>query len=270
MSDSACDFPKEYLVIYQDGELCGAPLEITEAHLRACRSCRQWLADMAEVDRLLGEAIPIRDAPSGRAALKERIEHLPPPLPPRSEPFQRGRALIVGLLLLVILAGSLGWGDAVVEGGSSFTRWWRQESADSGVVPSGHADPTAVMAPAGIPAAPELPFDLALVATGRDEDGFIERFYRNPDGLAISVSHDRRGTSWLTPSDDAQRRHIIGINGRDVVVTYGRTPREVTAMSWAAGEALVLVFVLEQPPGGFTPDQAVELAMALMTADSGS
>lgn len=253
------------LIAYQDDDLNEDRRAEIDAHLLDCYECRERLWTSEEIGRILRAHIQPIDDPAGREALKRRLAEMPlsqsPPTPPR-----RWRSLTATTLaLLAIVAVGLGWSTGVVESGSSFTRWWRDERSSAQVVPSDREVTTPVSASTVRVGATDLPLGLFQVEGGRTSETSVERFYRNVDGLAIRVAIDEND-AWVTPSDDSEDRKIVGIDGRDVLVVYGASHEELMGLFWVDGDALYSVFVLEQSSEGFRIEDAEVLIPALAGA----
>lgn len=256
----------EDLVAYQDGALPPARLAEIDAHLRDCYDCRQWLRESDEIGRMLRAHIPLVDDPEGLARLKERLRNQPQPAPTATIPrwTMPYRLLAASLTILVILGASLIWSDTL-EGGSSFTRFWREDDTPNRVVPSDRVQQTPATAPDEVIAPPSLPFGLALTEGSTiDADGFGERFYRNTGGLAIRIAVDPPGSGWLSPSDGDDRQEIVVFNGRDVIVQYGASRDEVLTIFWIDNDSLHTLSVLEQPLEALSLNDALAIVAALL------
>lgn len=256
----------EELVAFQDGDLTPERLAEIDAHLRGCYDCRQWLRESEDIGRMLRAHIPIVDDPVGVARLKERLRDQPQPVPTRGAPRWTTpyRFLAACIAVVIILGSSLIWsGD--LEGGSSFTRWWRDDDSSSRVVPSGRIEQTPASAPDEVIDPPSLPFNLALTEGGAvDTDGYGEWFYRNDEGLAIRVAVDPPGSGWLPVSGDDDRQEILGFAGHDLAVMYGRDHANVLTVFWIEEESLHTISVLEQPSDGLSREEALSIVAVLM------
>lgn len=260
-----CGFPRARLIAYRDGTLRGARLEITEAHVAACAMCRDFLHELDLVDRMLRTATPFVDDPEARAAIKARIAEMPAPRadPPRRSPFTRGQLTLVVAALLGLLVISVTVPGAI-EGGSSFTRFFSRERGQQRVYPEGYGSGTPIILPTVTSGVATLP--LGLVPTGPvsvDETSTRQGF-RNPDGLAVSVTADRSGTTVLFPPRDNSRQRIVAVDGREVLVGLYSEDDWIIDLMWIDGETVYDVLILEQPPGGLRLPQALELARAVM------
>lgn len=255
----------EELVAYQDGALPSARLAEIDAHLRGCYECRQWLRDSDEIGRLLRTHVPIVDDPVGLARLKERLGEQPQSVPTHAvlrwtTPY---RLLAASLAVLVVLGSSLIWTDEL-QGGSTFTRWLRDDDTPNRVVPSDKIQQTPATAPDEVVEPPSLPFDLALTtSSAMDAVGIGERFYRNEAGLAIRVATDPPGEGWLSVSDGDDRQEVIVFNGQDVIIQYGASRDEVMTVFWVSDDRLHTLIVL-QPPSGLSRDDALTIVAALI------
>jgi hypothetical protein len=49
----SCAFSQEWLALYVEGDLCGAPKDLTEVHLARCRDCAQFLGQLHDRQSLL-------------------------------------------------------------------------------------------------------------------------------------------------------------------------------------------------------------------------
>jgi len=65
--------PAGVLLAYRDGELVGAPLAEVADHVRACPACRDRLADMARVARILREGASLHDDPARQGRVKAAV-----------------------------------------------------------------------------------------------------------------------------------------------------------------------------------------------------
>lgn len=259
---ATCQFPRERLVAYRDGDLRAARLEIVQAHLAACEECRRWLGELEGVEQLLRDATPRHDDPAARARVRTGIEHLPPPRQRRASVIARGRVFALAMLVVVAVLGVGVWRDPLVEGGSSFTRWLH--STNSVRQPSGGVR---VEAPASASPIAQLPFGLALAPGGSDDGQLRTRYLRATDGLALKLVIDRSGGGVITLPDDPEHSQIVGVAGRDVLVLFGQTRDDVAALFWTDGAVRYQTFVVNAPPGGFRLDAALRVAAALMAVD---
>jgi hypothetical protein len=259
---ATCQFPRERLVAYRDGDLRAARLEIVQAHLAACEECRRWLGELDGVEQLLRDATPRHDDPAARARVRTGIEHLPPPRQRRASAIARGRVFALATLALAALLGLSFWREPLVDGGSSFTHWLR--STNSVRQPSGGAR---VEAPASASPIARLPFDLELDLPGTDEGRYSAWNLHNADGLILQLEIDRTGSGFITLPDDPEHSQIVGVAGRDVLVLFGQTRDDVTALYWTDGAVRYQTFVVNAPPGGFRLDAALRVAAALMAVD---
>jgi hypothetical protein len=255
----------EELVAYQDGALSPARLAEIDAHLCGCYDCRQWLRESDEIGRMLRAHVPLVDDPEGLARLKERLRNQPPPARTSSVPrlTMPYRLLAASLAVLVIVGSSLIWSDEL-EGGSSFTRWWRDDDTPNRVVQADRVQQTPATAPETVIAPPGLPFGLALTegsTTNAASSG--EWFYRNTEGLAVRVTVDPPGDGWLSPSD-GHSQQIMTFNGRELMVIYGHNQDTVLTIVWTEDESLHTISVVEQPLGGLPLDDALTIVTALM------
>ncbi len=108
-----CDLPGEDLLACADGELRGARRELVEAALAAEPVCRRRLVSFQETGRLLRDGSPLVDDPTGRAAIRARLERIAgqPSSTIQLRPTVAAGALPLLLLLAVIAAGrSSLWG----------------------------------------------------------------------------------------------------------------------------------------------------------------
>ena len=265
MTEQNCPRGEE-LIAYQDGALTPTRLAEIDAHLRGCYDCRQWLWKSEDIGRMLRAHIPLIDDPEGLARLKERLREQPQQAPSVATPrwTTPNRLLAASLAVLILLGSSLIWTDEL-QGGSSFTRFWRDDDTPNRVVPADHVQQTPATAPEIIVAPPSLPFNLALTAGSTvDADGYGEWFYRNDVGLAIRVAVDPPGDGWLSPSQGNNGQEIIGFGGQDVVVSYGASRGVVLAVFWTETEMLYSMTVINRPPGGLSRTDALAIVAALM------
>ena len=111
MADFKCDDSLKLLADYQAGSLDGARRDAVEAHLAACRSCRQELAALERTASVLGETkglAPSRDLWPGVAAQLQPRRAARPwwrTLIPEQRPWAVAAA--VATLLVLIVAGSV-------------------------------------------------------------------------------------------------------------------------------------------------------------------
>lgn len=218
---------------------------------------------------MLRARFPLVDDPVGRAKLKARLREQPQPVSTSTQPrwTMPYRLLAASLAVLVVLGSSLIWAGES-QGGSSFTRFWRDDDTAHRVVPSDRVQQTPATAPESVIAQPSLPFGLALTeGSTSDASRYGEWFYRNTDGLAIRVAVDPPGKGWLGPSEGDDRQEMIGFNGRDLVVMYGVDRAAVLALLWVEDESLHSLSVVDAPPGGLSRDDALTIVAALINAD---
>lgn len=257
------------LFAFQDGTLRDARHPEIGEHLKQCLPCRRQLRESEEIGRVLRAHVPLVDDPLGRARLKARLreQHQPARTPSRFSWEMSYRLLAASLAVLAVLGSSLIWSDEL-QGGSSFTHFWRDASTTNRVVPANRIQQTPATAPEEVIEPPSLPFELALTEGSTvDADGFGEWFYRNDDGLAIRVAIDHPGGGWLPASDGDDRQGIVGFNGHDLVVMYGTRRADVLAVLWLDDVALRTLSVLESPVGGLPLDGALAIVAALMDGE---
>ena len=120
------DVSEADLVAFADGELRGARREVVEAHVQACRRCRERLAAFRASASLVSAATPLVDHPVVVAMVRARLDEAERggafPRPPRA-------ALSALVLLAVVLAA---WPAASAAGFSleRFIRLGADEVAD--------------------------------------------------------------------------------------------------------------------------------------------
>lgn len=269
MTTSTCGLPREWLLALRDGDLRGAQLEVAEAHVRACPTCRRWMIAMDEVDRLLRDATPYRDDPLARARIKARVaEGVEPPGLMRSASLRApwARTLAASALLALALFMLPVWGAALIDTSSGIAGWLRTELA-----PSSAANPSArdtpVVAPTLPDSVPLLPLGLVPVGTPVAGDAVIEQFYRAPDGLALVYISDCSGTASISLPLDANLAAIASVAGTPVMVQYGPGRDHVIALFWAGDTRSSAVLVQAQPAGLLDDAAALKIAAALMAAE---
>jgi anti-sigma factor RsiW len=259
---TTCEFPRERLVAYRDGDLRAARLEIVQAHLAACAECRRWLDELDTVTRLLHEQTPRFDDPAARARLKTGIEQLPPPRQRRASVIARGRVFALALLALVALLGLSFWREPLADGGSSFTHWFRSSSSPRRPVGGDRISAPGLASPVA-----GLPYGLALEPAETVDGQPTVRRLHNAAGLALRLDIDRSGGGYITLPDDPEHSQIVGVAGHDVLVLYGLAGDDVAAMYWTDGAVRYQMIVISAPPGGFRLDAALRVAAALMAVD---
>lgn len=261
---STCPRPDD-LFAFRDGVLSDVRQREIGEHLKHCLPCLRQLRGSDEIGRLLRATIPLVDDPLGRARLKARLRANTEPAPTCAIPNWTisYRLLAASLAVLVILGSSLIW-SGELQGGSSFTRWWRDDTLNQ-VIPASRVQQTPATAPHSVIAPPSLPFDLALTEGGRvNTAGYGEHFYRNDTGLAVRVAVDPPGVGWLPTSDVDDRQDLIGVDGRDLVIMYGVDQDDVLSLFWIEDGSLHTLSVVESPPGGLPRDDALTIVAALM------
>jgi hypothetical protein len=268
MTDHTCSLPRNYLIGYQDGTLAPAALEMTEAHLHVCPDCRAWLDSSIRIDRLLREHLTLADDPRSRADLRTTMATLPPPGRKSWGGFPTGRLLVTALLVLLVVAAGFGWSKAMVRAGESITGWFREVPDTGRVYPEGHEPPgTVITVSTVVVAEPSLPYGLALTEGGREGDDFWERPYRNEAGLAIIVSKDWSGDAWIGRSSDEPNDDLMLLHGREVLPMPLPFSDLVGGLSWADGDALYFLFVIDSPENGLPLEQAATIMDAVMAAE---
>jgi hypothetical protein len=190
------------------------------------------------------------------------IEQLPPPRQRRAAVIARGRVFALATLALVALLGLSFWREPLVDGGSSFTRWLR--STNSVRQPSGGAR---LDAPDAASPIAQLPFGLVLDSPTLDGRQHLVWTLHNVGGLGLQFEFDRSESGYITLPDDPEHSQIVGVAGRDVLVLFGQTRDDVTALYWTDGAVRYQTLVVSAPPGGFRLDAALRVAAALMAVD---
>jgi hypothetical protein len=85
--------------------------------------------------------------------------------------------------------------------------------------------------------------------------------------LTLQLIIDSSGNSSITLPDDPEHSQIVGVAGRVVLVLFGQTRDDVTALYWTDGAVRYQTLVVNAPPGGFRLDAALRVAAALMAVD---
>lgn len=260
-----CTFPRWKIVAYDDGSLRGAQREITELHLHSCQDCRQWLAEMGEVDQLLRRNPGSRQTGYlyARARVQERIDAT------KQHADWRWRRAITTLTTLVVVALAIQlflWPSPIVEGASSFAGWLSREHFRGRVYPE-----TSITAPEAPPtpevdAVSNLPFGLVL---DRDATAALDtansRLYRNATGMAILVGTSQRAGSLIIPPASTDDILIISVADKDVLLIFAQTEagRAIIEADWIEDDIRHALLVLKQPAGGLTIEMLDVLVGAL-------
>ena len=232
---SNCDLPFEDLIAYADGELGGARLEYTEAHIRACEICRERLAAFEETARLLDEGTPHVDDPRGRGETKSRIHSvsarqystkLPHVLTRRSW----GQFVITALFIVGVIA--LSW-PAATQAGFGLSDLLRgaipgiQRVLPVGEEPSGTPPRDQELGPFVTPI--NLPPDLEQYhATGNGPE-YLELRYRNDQGADLLLIQTTLDTELEVYSS---RTELAVVNGTEVLILPGSRPDMVARLIW--------------------------------------
>lgn len=254
-----CDMSAEDLLLYVDGVLGGARGELAEAHLRACPTCRRWMADFAQAERLLRDGSPPIDDPNGRAALRARLlreagrgRRHPRPLPVAAAILLA--LLLVGLTLPAPLGARPGLGRFVRFAG-------------------GPGRPTAIVGAVPIPGSPAvLPFvtrqpaalPLGLRLLGRATPGGerLDLDYRNDRGLVVRLGQERIEDVDFTL--ETRRGRLVVIGTTEVLWQPDPWPESVAALTWEDRGVLYNLVVLESPAGGLPFSDARQIVEALV------
>ena len=266
LTRSGCPKP-EVLLAYQDNALEDDDDRIVADHLRICERCRERLTMSHEIGVLLRRHIPVIEDPEGLKELKRRLREPPPPLSPIRPRFEFGRTVVFCLVLAALLSVGLVT-TQTIEGGSSFTGWFSDDAPSQRIRPDGPVGGTPVVAPTTISGTPTLP--LGLVPVGGEPGLAGDRFYRSANGLALSVVVEHDGQSSIHVDGDTGTTEIIGVNGREVFMSFEDTAigRAAVIFYWIDDGQLVSVFVLGQPPGGLQADGVADIAATLMAQRS--
>ena len=105
---------------YLDGELVGDDRAAFEAHVASCADCRRLLEEDRAVAAQVRASVPLHEAPAG---LRERVEGLVQPAPPRRRALSPTRAWALGLaagLAVALLAAMLAVGGRPAAPASEF------------------------------------------------------------------------------------------------------------------------------------------------------
>jgi hypothetical protein len=262
---SRCPKP-EMLLAYKDKALDDEEDRRVGDHLRICDRCREYLTTSREIGVLLRRHIPIIEDAEGLEELKRRLrEPSPPsPIPPR---FEFGRTIVFSLVLAALLVVGLVT-TQTIEGGSSFTRWFSDDEPSQRIRPDDSVSGTPLVALTLVSGTSTLP--LGLVLESGEPGQARDRIYRSASGLALSVVVEQSGQSSIYVDGDTGMTEIIGVNGREVFVSFEVTAagRAVVIFYWIDEGQLVSVFVLEQPPGGLQVEDVSDISAALMTPQS--
>lgn len=262
LTRSGCPRP-EVLLAYEDDALSPAENSAVVAHLGTCTRCRERMADSREIGVLLRRHVPVIDDPEGLAELKRRLREGPPPPLPRRRRIDAGRAAVFGVALIALIGIGLVTSQTI-EGGSSFTRWFHDDTPVGRTVPGGQVSSTPLPGISPVSSAPSLPYALAPMSGETGSDG--TRHYQNADGLVIVVETGAAGDGQLRTNPESVTTSVVGVNRREVFLVASDTHAgsAVIAFYWIDGERLVSVRVLEQPIGGLRAFAAQEIAAALM------
>lgn len=263
-----CTFPHWKLVAYADGSLHGAQWEITELHLRCCPQCRQWLAEMHEVDCLISTTWQPQhsDFLQARARLYERIAE--------AEQRTTGRwhsavTTVFALLIVALMIQALVGFSPLVEGGSSFTSWFTRDHYQSRVYPEfAIPRPTPVSRPS-FDTASDLPFGLVPDLGASAASGIpTAHAYYSANGLAILVGISERANSPITLPESGGDMLLTSVAEQEVLLFFAKTEvgRAIIEIDWLEGDTRVTILTLKQPPGGITVAMALELVSAFRNA----
>lgn len=267
-----CTFPRWKLVAYDDGSLHGAQREIAEVHLRSCPQCRQWLAEMHEVDRLLSSIpAPQRvDFLKGRQHVYERIAAVQ-----QRSTGRRHHAVtaVFALLIVALMIQALVGFSPIVEGGSSFTSWFTRDHYQSRVYPEfAIPRPTPVSRPS-FDTASDLPFGLVPDLGASAASGIpTAHAYHSANGLAILVGISERANSPITLPESGGDMLLTSVAEQEVLLIFAKTEvgRAIIEIDWLEGDTRVTILTLKQPPGGITVAMALELVSAFRNAPPSS
>jgi hypothetical protein len=151
-----------------------------------------------------------------------------------------------------------------IEGGSSFTRWFNEDSSIGQRRSATHVEQTPISAPSVVRDDGRLPFGPRPTTQPASQPG--KRFYRSPNGLVIAMLVDQAGGSEIHVDRASGTTGIVAVNGRDVYMTMTQTPDGLAVISfdWVENDRLVSILVLDQPAGGLTVEAAQEIAAAMM------
>lgn len=263
-----CTFPRWKIIAYDDGSLQGAQREITELHLHSCQECRQWLAEMREVDQLLrhNPSSPQTDYLHARAQIHERIAAT------EQDAGWRWHRVIMAtttLLIVALVVQLFLWRSPLVEGASSFTDWLSRDRFKGRIYPE-----TSITAPKAqsipqVDAANDLPFSLVpdQDATTRPEAA-ASHVYRNAAGLTILVGSSQRAGSLIVRPESGGDMLVTNTAGQDVLLIFAQTEagRAIIEVDWIEGDTRHFILVLKQPVGGLTVEMAHVLARAFIHA----
>lgn len=174
--------------------------------------------------------------------------------------------IVVAVLAVLSIIRS----DSIVIAGSSFSRWLSNDRFVGRVYPeaSTKLTPTPILIPISVPGS--LPFNLVpVVASPAQDTTGNNRMFRNSDGLTILVGADERASSLIVPPEDPDNALIIGVGGREVLLTFAQTEagRAVIEIDWITGDTRHVILILRQPESGVTTEIAQTLAMAFIGED---
>ncbi|RIK42798.1 MAG: hypothetical protein DCC58_10465 [Chloroflexi bacterium] len=270
MTSNRCRFPQEWLVALHDDDLRAAQLEITEAHLRACPECRQWLDEMDAIARLLRENTPYPDNPAARAEIKARVATDHTNVHTHNWSTTR-RALAVMLAVLLLMAVGVGfWREPAIEAGTGLARYMRGASTATPPALGASTPGEPITVPEATIAAPTLPLGLAETGEHEVADTFVRRAFRAQSGLAISYVVDCSANSYVAPAERAGMSEVVGLDGLPVYVFYGQSHGQVVALYWVQAGTLHEVLVLEEAVRPVSLDNALLLVEAFVAEAVGS
>lgn len=264
-------FPRWQLIAYDDGSLRGEDRIRTQEHLEHCADCRQWIADMREVDQILLRDLRAHDENfnHAREAILDRITTSS--AHSRCAGYHRHWVSIAAMLLVIFMTvHSVGWRNPIVVGGSSFTHWLSSDRFVGKTYPDAFVTitPTPILVPIGVPGS--LPFQLApVVAPPTQQRTSDDRVFRNGEGFTILVGTDEHPTSSIVQPEDPANALIVGVGGCEVLLTFAQTEagRAVIEIDWITRDIRHIILILRQPENGVTVEMAQALAMAFIGED---
>ncbi len=263
LTRSGCPKP-EVLLAYEDNALTDDEDKVVADHLRVCERCRERMAMSVEIGVLLRRHIPLVEDPEGLEKLKRRLREPEPPPQPVQARIDFNRAVLLCVALIALFAFGIAT-TRTIQGGSSFTRWFSDDAPVRTTSSNEQVGGTALVAPSPVGHSIGLPY--GLLPSGGSPGPAGDRYFRNANGLAISVVIERNADSQIYVDRQTGMTGIVSVDGRDVYVSSddASIDRPVVVFHWVEGDRLVSVFILEQPPGGLRVDAVRELAAALMT-----
>ena len=236
--------------------------EIVEAHLVACRACKERLATFREVDDIIQkQAIASVFPQQRRTELHARLTRevnrrsgLADHLKLASSLLQR--PLVAGLLVLLMLLAAV---PAATEAGfplGRFVHFGKVEVTQrlplEEQTPIHHVDPSDPNIPetslqAVAPAV--LPTGLSRVERSVPASDRVELLYRNASGTAILITETPAKTGMVTLEATGTERAFVG--GTEIVMVMDPRPEAVAALFWERDGIFFEVLVTEAPPGAY-------------------